>query len=178
MPAASDGRAQLILMVAEASDFESLVALRIEAMRESLERIGRFDPARARERFRSGFLPEHTRHIVVDGERVGFVVLKPMDGELRLDHFYVKPGSQGRGLGTAVLAQVFAEADALSQPVRVGALRESDSNRFYERHGFRLVECGEFDNYYVRQNTAGAVSESDAGDGQHTELQSGGRSGA
>ena len=37
-------------------------------------------------------------------------------------------------------------------PTKVGALRESDSNRFYQRHGFRLVEQGEFDNYYLRPN--------------------------
>jgi hypothetical protein len=42
---------------AAASDRESLVLIRIEAMRESLERIGRFDPARARERLESGFVP-------------------------------------------------------------------------------------------------------------------------
>ena len=44
----------VVFVAAEPSDFESLVALRIEAMRESLERIGRFDPVRARERFLSG----------------------------------------------------------------------------------------------------------------------------
>jgi hypothetical protein len=41
----------ITLTTAAAEDFEALVALRIDAMRESLERIGRFDPARARERF-------------------------------------------------------------------------------------------------------------------------------
>ncbi len=35
--------------------------------------------------------------------------------------------------------------------LRVGALEQSDSNRFYERHGFELVEVGEWDNYYVRK---------------------------
>jgi len=34
--------------------------------------------------------------------------------------------------------------------LRVGALRESASNRFYTRHGFQFVESTEFDNYYVR----------------------------
>jgi GNAT superfamily N-acetyltransferase len=140
----------IVLEAARESDFEALVSMRIEAMRESLERIGRFDPDRARERFRSGFSPEHTRHIVAAGERAGFVVVKPRDGELLLDHLYVRPGVQGQGVGAAVLARVFAEADALSLPVRVGALRESASNRFYARHGFQLVEQGEFDNYYVR----------------------------
>jgi hypothetical protein len=48
---------------AVASDAEALAAIRVEAMRESLERIGRFDPQRARERFLSAFSPTHTRHI-------------------------------------------------------------------------------------------------------------------
>ena len=140
------------LVASRPDDFEALVAIRIDAMRESLERIGRFDPVRARDRFRAGFTAEHTRHIVVDAERVGFVVVKPQGNELLLDHLYVKPGAQGRGIGAAVLGLVFAEADALGLPVRVGALRESDSNRFYARHGFELVERGEFDNYYVRRS--------------------------
>jgi GNAT superfamily N-acetyltransferase len=132
------------------ADLESLVALRIEAMRESLERVGRFDPLRARERFVSGFVPEHTRHIVVGGERVGLVVLKPQWDGLLLDHLYIRPAFQGQGIGAAVLALVFAEADARAQPLRVSALARSDSNRFYLRHGFRLVKQGELDIHYVR----------------------------
>ena len=119
-------------------------------MRESLEQIGRFDPVRARERFLSGFVPEHTRHIVVAGERIGFVAVKVHSGELLLDHLYVKPSFQNRGVGAAVLAQVVAEAGAQSLPVRVGALRESASNRFYVRHGFHFVKRSEFDNCYIR----------------------------
>jgi GNAT superfamily N-acetyltransferase len=135
---------------AQPADLEPLVALRIEAMRESLERIGRFDPLRARERFVSGFVPECTRHIVVGGERVGLVVVKPQWDGLLLDHLYIRPAFQGRGIGAAVLALVFAEADARAQPLRVSALARSDSNRFYLRHGFRLVKQGELDIHYVR----------------------------
>lgn len=137
---------------ATADDAEALVALRIEAMRESLERINRFDPSRARERFLAGFSVEHTRHVLFAGDRVGFVVVKPNPaGGLLLDHLYVRPAHQGRRIGAAVLAKVFAEADGMGAQLRVGALRGSDSNRFYRRHGFVLVEQGEFDNYYCRQ---------------------------
>jgi GNAT superfamily N-acetyltransferase len=122
-------------------------------MRESLERIGRFDPQRARDRFLSGFSPAHTRHILLVGKKVGFFVVKPEEGVLLLDHLYVKPGYQGQGVGAAVLAEVFAQADRSACLVRVGALRESDSNRFYMRHGFALVEKADFDNYYVRHAT-------------------------
>lgn len=140
---------RITLSAAIAADAEAMVALRVEAMRASLQRVGRFDPVRARERFLSGFAPEHTRHIVVNGTRVGFVVVRPCEQGLLLDHFYVHPDQQNKGIGAAVLARVFAEADARGLQLRVGALRDSDSNRFYARHGFVQVERGEFDNYYV-----------------------------
>jgi len=140
----------IALTAANSEDFEALLALRIEAMRESLERIGRFDLARARERFQSGFSVEHTRHIEVEGKRVGFVEVKPQTECLLLDHLYIHPSAQSRGIGAAILTLVIEEANARALPIRVGALRQSDSNRFYERHGFVLVEQGEFDNYYIR----------------------------
>ncbi|MEO8493019.1 GNAT family N-acetyltransferase [Pseudomonas sp.] len=140
----------IVLSAVSHHDVEDLVGIRIAAMRESLERVGRFDPARARERFLAGFDAGSTRCIEMAGERVGFVVVKDRHGELLLDHLYVVPAAQGAGIGSAVLAQVFREADELGRPIRVGALKESASNRFYMRHGFALVESGEFDNYYVR----------------------------
>jgi len=119
-------------------------------MRESLERVGRFDPQRARDRFLAHFDPAFTRHVLADGERIGFVVVRPCDEGLLLDHLYLLPRAQGRGIGAAVLADVLARADASGLPVRVGALRGSDANRFYERHGFVMTERGEWDNHYVR----------------------------
>ena len=80
---------------AAAADLDHLVLLRIEAMKESLERIGRFDPARARERFASGFSPERTRHILWEGRRVGFLTVKPFPDHLLLDH----PRYPSRGSG-------------------------------------------------------------------------------
>lgn len=138
------------LIPALAEDFEALVSLRIEAMRDSLERIGRFDAQRARERFSAGFVPALTRHVLLAGERVGLVVVKPATGKLVLDHLYVRPGHQGRGVGASVLAMIFEEADAQGLPLRVGALRGSDSNRFYLRHGFVRVGADEWDIYYER----------------------------
>lgn len=140
----------LLLEPAVASDLDSLVLLRIEAMQASLERIGRFDPARARERFASGFSPERTRHIVRDGRRVGFLVVKPFPDHLLLDHLYIRPGDQGRGIGGEVLKIVFRDADALGIPVKVVALRDSDANRFYTRHGFAVESESEWDICYTR----------------------------
>ncbi|SSW64440.1 GNAT family N-acetyltransferase [Achromobacter agilis] len=132
------------------ADFEALLALRIEAMRESLERLGRFDPERARSRLRSTFRPEHTWSIELDGQRLGFYALRPDGDGLRLDHLYLRPGSQGAGLGSQVLRRILEDADRLGLPVRVGALRGSDSNRFYQRHGFVQTAESEWDIDYLR----------------------------
>ncbi|MCA8000210.1 GNAT family N-acetyltransferase [Burkholderia metallica] len=137
--------------VATRADAETLVAIRIAAMRDSLERIGRFDPQRARERFLASFDPALCRFIEADGVNAGFFVVRPQEAHWLLDHLYIVPGHQGKGIGAAVLRRIFAEADAQRVPVRVGALRGSDSNRFYARHGFVQADETEWDIYYVRE---------------------------
>lgn len=132
------------------ADAETLVNMRIDAMRESLERVGRFDPQRARDRFLSSFDPAFCRFIIADGVSVGLVVVKPADDCVVLENLYILPEHQGKGIGSAVLDSVFADADSRSVPVKVGALRGSDANRFYQRHGFQKVDEEEWDIYYVR----------------------------
>ncbi len=140
----------LRLAPAGEGDFEALLSLRLLAMRESLEIVGRFDPQRARERLSRGYLPAYTRHILKAGESVGFVVVVPREKDWLLDHLYVHPSAQGLGVGSWVLSQVLAEADAQHMPVHVTALKHSEANRFYLRHGFVVQAEGEWDLYYLR----------------------------
>ncbi len=153
----------MALAPADEADFEALLSLRMAAMRESLQRLGRFDPQRARERLSRAFEPAHTRHILLDGERVGFVVLLPVPDastdnppdHLVLDQLYIAPQAQRLGVGSWVMAQVLQEADKLGLPVRVTALRLSEANHFYLRHGFELQHESEWDRHYVRPARGG-----------------------
>lgn len=133
------------------SDVDLLVTIRITAMRESLERVGRFDPKRARQRFLASFNPAFYRFIEADGVRAGFVLVRPQENHLYLDHLYIAPEHQGKGIGAAVLREIFADADSQRMPIRLGALRGSESNRFYQRHGFEQTNEAEWDIYYMRQ---------------------------
>lgn len=126
------------------ADFEDMLALRIEALRESLERLGRFNPEVARARLKSQFRPEWMNHLVVDGERVGYFTVEPREGQLRLHHLYLRPAAQGRGVGAWVLDQIKSRG----LPITLAALRESRANDFYRRHGFRVVEEQEVDIEY------------------------------
>lgn len=134
-----------------AADFDELAALRIAAMRESLERVGRFDPERARERLRKTFHPEHTQFILLDGERIGFYTFRPGAEGFSLDHLYIHPTCQSQGVGSCVLRRLMARADDGGIPVRLGALRGSASNCFYQRHGLVKTSEDEWDVYYIRK---------------------------
>jgi GNAT superfamily N-acetyltransferase len=136
----SDLLSRLSLQPVDSSDFEAMLALRVDAMRPSLERVGRFDPERSRERLSAGFVVPYMHHIVLDGEqRVGFVTLKPEGSDaLRLDHLYLRTGFQGLGIGEWVLEWAKAQAREQQRDIALTALVKSDANRFYLRHGFVL----------------------------------------
>jgi GNAT superfamily N-acetyltransferase len=123
------------------ADFEPLLALRIDVMREHLERVFRYKPERARQIFREHFDERGLRLILVDEERAGCVGFRSGEAEIKIDSFYLERRFQNRGLGAVILKALLAEADALRLPVRLEVLRGSPAGRFYERHGFvKLAE--------------------------------------
>ena len=132
------------------ADFEAMADLRAEALSESLEHLGRFDPVRVRERLRASFVPACMQHIASNGERIGYLTLVPQASapEFRLHHLYIRPSHQRQGVGAWALDWVKAQAREHGHDVTLGALRDSAANRFYLRHGFTLVEEKEFDLEY------------------------------
>ncbi len=134
------------LVPCQATDFEAVLALRLQAMRPSLEALGRFSPERARERLVATFEPQHAQHVVADGQRVGFVTVKPHGSSAwELVHLYVLPSHQGLGLGAAVLGGVISHADAQGAHVGVEVLQSSKALSFYLRHGFVCTGQSEWD---------------------------------
>lgn len=137
---------------ASSGDFEDLLSLRLRALRESLERLGRFDPERARARFASGFDPRHTRLVHAEAGFVGCVTVRPETCALSwIEHFYIEPEHQGRGFGGRILRCLLAEADAEGRTLRLAVLGESDANRFYQRFGFVETHREAWDIYYERR---------------------------
>ena len=154
--------AGLTMRQACASDLEALVALRIAAMRDSLERVGRFDETRARERLTRDFSPQRTTCYLHQEAIVAFAVTAREGQELVLKHLYVHPRFQQRGIGALALSRIIAEAAEEGRPIRLLALKESRANRFYLANGFRLVGSDQYDNIYIRPLpplAAGRVSE-------------------
>lgn len=72
-----------------------------------------------------------------DGEIVGYAAIEGAE----LNDLYVRPGRQGQGVGSALLAR--------ARELSPGMLslwtfqRNKRARRFYERHGFEAVEFGD-----------------------------------
>ncbi|MFD9503254.1 GNAT family N-acetyltransferase [Streptomyces sp. NPDC060035] len=138
------------LRPADLRDVETIVELRAAVMRPDLERLGRYDEHRVRQRLRDGFSAEHTSVVLAEGTFAGCVALSPHRGGHRLEHFYLSPAHQGRGLGSAVLRGLLARTDAEGTEVRLNVLQGSAARRLYERHGFVLEDEDPVDVFMVR----------------------------
>jgi len=132
------------------ADFEPLLAMRIDVMREHLERVFRYKPSRARQIFRGHFDEPGMRLILLDGERVGCVGFRRHAQEIGIDSFYLDRRLHNSGLGTKILTVLLDEADAMGLPVRLEVLTGSKADRFYLRHGFMKLREDEIEGYYER----------------------------
>jgi GNAT superfamily N-acetyltransferase len=124
------------LRPASAADVEPVAELRAVVMRPDLERLGRYDGHRVRQRLRDAFDPAHTWVVEAGGAFAGCVALRPADGGYWLEHFYLAPEAQGAGIGSGVLRGLLDRCDRERAPVRLNVLRGSPARRLYERHGF------------------------------------------
>ncbi|ALO66953.1 hypothetical protein AS189_11175 [Arthrobacter alpinus] len=101
-----------------------MAELRAEVMRADLERLGRYDAVRVRQRFLDAFIPEHKRVIVAASQDIGLVAMHPETDAVWLEYFYIAPEYQGLGIGRDVLTRVM-EVEQLTKPLRLNVLQGS-----------------------------------------------------
>ncbi|MEU8825271.1 GNAT family N-acetyltransferase [Streptomyces sp. NPDC048636] len=138
---------------AAASDVGAVADLRATVLRADLERLGRYDQERVRQRLRDGFEPAHTWIIEVGGALVGCAALRRAEDAYWLEHFYLASHLQSRGVGSGVLRELLGWCDGSGVPVRLNVLQGSPARRLYERHGFTLESEDPVDVFMVRQPT-------------------------
>lgn len=137
------------LRPAAPADAAWIAELRAVVMRPDLERLDRYDEHRVRHRFLDGYRPERTRIVDVDGEPAGCIASRTEEDAVWIEHFYLSPAVQGRGVGGTVLARVMGEEGRLDRPFRIDVLKGSAARRLYERHGFVWERAEEWDDILV-----------------------------
>ena len=72
-----------------------------------------------------------------DGELIGVMGVQRVEDVDLIRHAYVRPGSQGRGVGAELLRHLQSRSE---RPMLVGTWAAAEwAIRFYRRHGFELV---------------------------------------
>jgi GNAT superfamily N-acetyltransferase len=112
-------------------------------MRDHLERLGRYDPERRRSRMRAAFEGGGMQVIALEGRGVGCIGIEPGSDLVDLHSLYLEPDCQGRGLGAAILDLVLSLHPG--RGFRIEVLKQSPARRFWERHGFVLVDEQPYD---------------------------------
>jgi ribosomal protein S18 acetylase RimI-like enzyme len=79
-----------------------------------------------------------TYDVVVDGEEpAGRLYIARWDDEIRIVDIALLPPFRGRGLGTALLRDLIAEADAGGKPLSIHVEQNNPARTLYDRLGFR-----------------------------------------
>lgn len=140
----------LSFTLATRDEWESLFHLRRLAMHGHIGSLDQVDSERVRQSFFAGIQNDQTRHILLDGQRIGFVSLRRVEQKLWLSQLHLHPDYHDHGLGGIVLDQICSEADAAGLALHVATLKTSSANRFYQRHGFIKIGENQWDNNYRR----------------------------
>lgn len=94
--------------------------------------------------YRAAHRGAHERVIVSDGRDVGYVIWsRPEAGSIWIVDIAVSVPWRNRGIGTAVLGDVLAEADREGVAVRLHVEVGSPANDLYQRLGFVAVAVGD-----------------------------------
>ena len=123
-----------------------LAELRARAMKPSLEKVGRYDEKRVRDRLLDGFDSKNCRLLKHDNKLIGFFYIIETENEIHLKHLYIDTDFQNLGFGKQALKFIISKS--IGKTLKLNALKESPSNSFYKNHGFQLEYEDNFDNYY------------------------------
>ncbi len=138
-----------VLRPAVELDAPWIAELRAVALRADLERLGRFDPIRVRQRFLAAFEPAVTKVVLVNGREAGSIAVRPDAGSLWIEHFYLAADLQGRGVGSRVLRHLLTDHGS-QQTFRLNVLQGSRARSLYERNGFVVEREDPVDVFMVR----------------------------
>jgi len=124
------------LRPATSSDLPFWKRLHGLTMRAHVEAIWGWDEAVQDDLVRARFRPEITAIITVAGVDAGGLAREEVDGAILLSVIMLLPDHQRRGIGTALVRGLMAEAAGRGVAVRLSVLRPNPARHFYERLGF------------------------------------------
>ena len=127
----------LVIRRATAADSAFAYTVKRAAFRAYAEQVWGWDEDEQRRLHQDRFSRQDVSILQFQGQDVG-VLSKAGDTEcVRVHQLYILPDYQGKGIGSACMKRVLADAAALEKPVRLQVLKvNSRAIDFYHRLGF------------------------------------------
>jgi GNAT superfamily N-acetyltransferase len=144
---------------ADVSDFGYCERLYLAEM-DYIIRALKLDPDTHVKSFRRQLVAAPVRIITLDGADVGWLQTTTDAGSYFLGQMFVEAPHQRRGIGTAVMNRLIAEASRAGQAMTLYVVKINPAKRLYERFGFRVAGEDEH-KFLVRREPDVAASKSD-----------------
>ena len=97
---------------------------------------------------------------VLAGADIGWLQSRTQDGTFFLAQLFVEAPLQRRGIGTAAMHRLIAEATRAGQAMTLGVVKINPAKRLYERLGFRITHQDDRKFYMRRERDAAAAGRS------------------
>lgn len=122
------------------ADFEFLYQLHRAAMKAYIQATWGWEESWQRDYFQAKWEPSKRNIIQVEGQDAGVLVIEHREVEYYLGLIEILPEFQGQGVGTAVIQDFIAAAQAQNLPATLHVLKSNEPARqLYERLGFTLI---------------------------------------
>jgi ribosomal protein S18 acetylase RimI-like enzyme len=121
-------------------DMPFLWELHVAAMREYVAATYGWDDTDQKSRFDNGFRLEAIQIIELGGEMAGMWEVNQEGEPWFLARIVILPAYQNKGIGSALIVELLAEADAQERQVALQVLKVNPARSLYERLGFVVHE--------------------------------------
>lgn len=132
---------ELNIRKADATDSDFVFAVKKAAFREYVEQVEGWDDTHQRGLHNKRFDSQNFRIIQFQGSDVGFFSTSCTSDSLKVHQFFIHPEYQGRGIGSACMTNILANADVSGKAVNLQVLKINTRGiAFYQRLGFSIVD--------------------------------------
>ena len=101
-----------------------------------------------REKFRESYDADNMKIILEGGIPIGWWTVQRSTSEIHLEAIYLLAAHQGHGVGTRLIRNLVAEAQAAGIPVRLSTAKINPARELYARLGFLLTHEDRYKAYF------------------------------
>ncbi len=132
---------ELDIRKADAIDSDFVFAIKKAAFREYVEQVEGWNDTHQRGLHNKRFDSQDFRIIQFQGNDIGFFSTSCTSDSLKVYQFFIHPEYQGRGIGSACMTSILADAGVSEKAVNLQVLKINIRGiAFYRRLGFSIVD--------------------------------------